>query len=43
VVRIQVWIAISVYVLVAIIKKELRGRTQPQRNFANSQPDTFRL
>ena len=37
-VKTQVWIAISVYVLVAIVKKELRHRTQPVRNFANPQP-----
>ena len=41
-VRTQVWIAISVYVLVAIVKKELRAGSEPQRNLANSQPDAVR-
>jgi transposase len=39
-VKTQVWIAISVYVLVAIVKKELG--VEPQRNLANSQPHAFR-
>ena len=41
-VKTQVWIAISVYVLVAIVKKELRLERSLERNFANSEPVTFR-
>ena len=41
-VRIQVWIAISFYVLVAIVSKELGVERQAQRNLANSQPDAIR-
>ncbi len=41
-VKTQVWIAISVYVLVAIVKKELRIERSLVRNFANPQPHPVR-
>ena len=40
-VRTQVWIAISVYVLVAIVKKN-EHRTKPARHFASPQPHAVR-
>ena len=41
-VKTQVWIAVSVYVLVAILKRELKTRPQPHRNPTNSERDSFR-
>jgi len=41
-VRTQVWIAICVYVLVAIVKKELKDRTKPLRNPPNSECQPLR-
>ena len=41
-VKTQVWIAISVYVLVAIVKKELKLDRSLDRNSANSERHSFR-
>jgi len=40
-VKTQVWVALSVYVLVAIVKKATRARAKPLQNSANSQCDDF--
>ena len=41
-VKTQVWIAISVYVLVAILKQGAEARPQPHRNPPNPERDSFR-
>ena len=41
-VKTQVWTAISVYVLVAILKKETAARAEPLRNPPNSEPHPVR-
>ena len=41
-VKSQIWIAVSVYVLVAIVKKRLALSRQPLRNSTNPQPHPLR-
>ncbi len=40
-VKTQIWIAISVYVLVAIVKKTPQNRGYALHNIADLKPDTF--
>jgi hypothetical protein len=40
-VKAQIWIAISVYVLVAIVKQDLESGSQPLHNFTDFECHSF--